>query len=72
MRVPLSWLREFVQIDMPVEELAHLLNMGGLGVEDIRREDDEVALVLEVTSNRGDCLSIVGVAREVAALTGQS
>ena len=29
-------------------------------------------LDLEVTPNRGDCLSILGVAREVAAITGQT
>ncbi|MCG0278668.1 MAG: phenylalanine--tRNA ligase subunit beta [Thermanaeromonas sp.] len=31
---------------------------------------DEVVLELEVTTNRADCLSILGVAREVSALTG--
>lgn len=71
MRVPVNWLKEYVKIHETVEELAHLLNMGGLGVEEIRGEGDNAVLVLEVTSNRGDCLSIVGVAREVAALTGQ-
>lgn len=32
MRVPLSWLKEFVDIDMPVEELAHRLSLAGLEV----------------------------------------
>ncbi|MFZ5642345.1 MAG: phenylalanine--tRNA ligase subunit beta [Bacillota bacterium] len=32
---------------------------------------DDVILELELTPNRGDCLSMVGVAREVAALTGE-
>lgn len=31
---------------------------------------DDVVLELELTPNRGDCLSMVGVAREVAALLG--
>ncbi|WP_258360014.1 phenylalanine--tRNA ligase subunit beta [Moorella sulfitireducens (nom. illeg.)] len=31
---------------------------------------NDVVLVLELTPNRADCLSILGVAREVAALTG--
>ncbi|SMB98960.1 phenylalanyl-tRNA synthetase beta subunit [Thermanaeromonas toyohensis ToBE] len=31
---------------------------------------EEIVLELEVTTNRADCLSILGVAREVAALTG--
>lgn len=72
MRVPVSWLKEYVKIVRPVTELADLLTMGGLGVEEIRGEGDDAVLVLEVTSNRGDCLSVIGVAREVAALTGES
>src|SRR5438105_1908563 len=32
MRVPLSWLREYVPIDLPVAELAHRLTMAGVEV----------------------------------------
>ena len=35
MRVPLSWLREYVDIDLPVPELAELLTNAGLEVESI-------------------------------------
>lgn len=35
MRVPLSWLKEYVDIKMSPEELAHLLTMAGLEVETI-------------------------------------
>ncbi|MCR4301972.1 MAG: phenylalanine--tRNA ligase subunit beta [Sulfuricaulis sp.] len=31
---------------------------------------DDVALELELTPNRGDCLSVAGLARELAAITG--
>lgn len=37
MRVPLSWLREFVAIDLPVEELARRLTFGGMEVAQIHR-----------------------------------
>jgi phenylalanyl-tRNA synthetase beta chain len=36
MKVPLSWLKEFVDIDLSLEDLAHLLTMAGLEVEEIR------------------------------------
>lgn len=36
MKVPLSWLKEYVDVEMPVEELARLLTMAGLEVEEIR------------------------------------
>ncbi|HJS29556.1 MAG TPA: phenylalanine--tRNA ligase subunit beta [Anaerolineales bacterium] len=36
MKVPISWLRDFVNFDLPVEDLAHRLTMAGLEVEEIR------------------------------------
>jgi len=43
----------------------------GIRVEDYLRLDD-VILDLELTPNRGDCFSILGVSREAAALNGKS
>ena len=36
MKIPLSWLKDFVEIDLPIEELAHHLTMAGLEIEEIR------------------------------------
>ncbi|MEI8308062.1 MAG: phenylalanine--tRNA ligase subunit beta [Chloroflexales bacterium] len=36
MKVPLSWLREFVEITVPVEELARRLTLSGMEVVDVR------------------------------------
>ena len=36
MRVPLSWLKEYVDIDIPVVELAHKLTLAGLEVSDMQ------------------------------------
>ena len=35
MKVPISWLKDFVEIDIPIEELAHRLTLAGLEVEEI-------------------------------------
>jgi len=35
MKVPISWLKDFVDIDLPIPELAHLMTMAGLEVEEI-------------------------------------
>ena len=35
MKIPLSWIKDFVDIDMNIEELAHLMTMIGLEVEEI-------------------------------------
>jgi phenylalanyl-tRNA synthetase beta chain len=68
MRISSSWLAEFVKVPAP-EQLAHIFEMAGIGVEDY----DALSGVfsLEVTSNRGDWLSTIGLAREIAAMTDQ-
>lgn len=43
----------------------------GTPIEDYLALDDQI-LTLELTPNRGDCLSVLGLAREVAALFDQS
>ncbi len=35
MKVPISWLKDFVDIALPLDELAHRLTMAGLEVEEI-------------------------------------
>jgi phenylalanyl-tRNA synthetase beta chain len=37
MKVPLSWLKDYVDITLPPEELAHRLTMAGTEVEKIER-----------------------------------
>lgn len=71
MRVPLEWLKEFIDLDLAVGELAHRLTMAGLEVEAVEEVGDDHVLEVNVTPNRADCLSILGIAREVAALTGK-
>ncbi|NLC07612.1 MAG: phenylalanine--tRNA ligase subunit beta [Syntrophomonadaceae bacterium] len=72
MRVPLTWLKEYVDIKISPEELARRLTMAGITVENIDKlSTQEVVLELELTPNRADCLSLFNVAREVAAVTGE-
>ncbi len=35
MKVPLSWLKDYVEIDLPLDQLARLLTMAGLEVDEI-------------------------------------
>jgi len=42
MKVPYSWLREFVEVDVPAEALADRLTMAGLEVTDLVRVGDEL------------------------------
>lgn len=72
MKVSDNWLRSFVNPPLAARELADALSMGGLDVEQVERDRDDWLLTFKPTPNRGDCLSISGVAREVAAVTGAS
>ena len=68
MIVSWNWLKEYVRLDMSVEVLTDRLMMAGLNLEDVDDVEGDLAIDLEVTSNRPDCLSHLGVAREVAVL----
>ena len=68
MIVSWNWLKEYVQLDMPAEELERRLMMAGLNHESTSDVAGDLAIDLEVTSNRADCLGHLGIAREVAVL----
>jgi len=74
MRVPYSWLQEFLQWDGPLAEFARRLTMSGVEVEEIEEwtegEARDSVLVTKVTPNRGDLLSLIGLARHAAATLG--
>ncbi|HEY3248851.1 MAG TPA: phenylalanine--tRNA ligase subunit beta [bacterium] len=70
MKVLLSWLRDYVEVPYSVDELRERLPMLGLGVNDVDQFGDDAVFDLELAANRGDLMSVVGVAREVAAAGG--
>ncbi|MBI4432875.1 MAG: phenylalanine--tRNA ligase subunit beta [Candidatus Omnitrophica bacterium] len=71
MKLPISWLKEYIDVSVSPERLAELLTLSGTAVERIEKKGGEAVLDIEVTTNRPDCLSILGLAREVSALTGE-
>ncbi len=71
MRVSFDWLKDYVELRMPPQALAEQLTMAGLEVTSLTKFEQDTILEIEVTPNRPDCLSIVGVAREVSAITGK-
>lgn len=68
MRVSLEWLREFVDVTAPDDEVAHRLTMAGFEVEGVERIEGDQVFEVNVTPNRPDCLSVIGLARELSAL----
>jgi phenylalanyl-tRNA synthetase beta chain len=75
MKLSEKWLREWVDPRLSREALIHTLTMAGLSVEScdlFENSLDEYILEFELTPNRGDCLSVLGIAREISALTNMS
>jgi phenylalanyl-tRNA synthetase beta chain len=68
MIVSWNWLKQYVLLDMPHHELDERLMMAGLNHESTSEVGGDLAIDLEVTSNRPDCLGHIGIAREVAVL----
>ncbi|MBI2031016.1 MAG: phenylalanine--tRNA ligase subunit beta [Candidatus Levybacteria bacterium] len=68
MVAPLSWLKEYVDITLSPEKLGEKLTEVGLGTEKITKIDNDIFFEFEITPNRPDLLSIIGIAREIAAI----
>ncbi len=67
MRLVLSWLKEFVDVSASAEEIAEKIGLRGFEVASIESLGGGDAVIdFEITANRPDCLSVLGLAREVA------
>jgi len=67
--IPHSWLKDYVQTELSPQEIGDLLSLHAFSVEKILpQEDGDVVYEVEITPNRGDALSVLGVARELKAI----
>jgi len=72
MKISMEWLREYVDVPETPAKLQEDLSMKGLLVEGVTEiPGGDSILEVEITANRPDCLSHIGVAREVCALYGR-
>ena len=71
MNISYNWLKDLIDFDLAPDQLANELTRVGLAVEGVHPQGDDFVLDIDLTSNRPDCLSHLGVAREVAAITGK-
>jgi phenylalanyl-tRNA synthetase beta chain len=67
MKVSYNWLREFVDITTSPEEVAARLALTGTNIASIEKGAHGAVIDAEITSNRPDCLGMIGIAREAAA-----
>src|SRR5215216_164744 len=68
MFISYEWLKELTETRFSPQELRERLTMVGLAIDAVETHDGDAVLDVEVPSNRPDCLSHVGIAREVAVI----
>jgi len=68
MLISYEWLKDYVDTELRPQELRDRLTNVGLAIDAVEEHDSDSVLDVEVPSNRPDCLSHVGVAREVAVI----
>jgi len=68
MKVSYNWLKEFVDVSASPEEVAARLALSGTNIASVEKGPHGAVIDAEITSNRPDCLGMLGIAREVAAI----
>jgi len=72
MRISLNWLKDFIDIKLGIDKIQDALTMIGLEATSVHKIEKDYIMDIEITPNRPDCLSILGVARELRAATNKS
>ena len=68
MKLLFHWLQELVAVTAPPQEVRSRLSMAGIAIESVEQSPAGPVLDADLTTNRGDCMSHYGIAREIAAL----
>jgi phenylalanyl-tRNA synthetase beta chain len=68
MLISYNWLRELTNTTATPLDLRERLTMVGLAIDAVAEVEGDSVLDVEVPSNRPDCLSHIGIAREVSVI----
>src|SRR5277367_2503904 len=68
MKVIYNWLKEFVDLTAPPNEVASRLALSGTNIGSVESGPHGAVIDAEVGSNRPDCLAHYGIARELGAV----
>ena len=70
MRVSFDWLKDFMESKIEASKAQSFLTMSGLEMTSSTDIEGDHVMEIEVTPNRPDCLSVLGIARELSAASG--
>src|SRR4051812_42224635 len=70
MNISYNWLNDLIDVGMSPDDLVKQLTSVGLTVEGVHASGEDLILDIDLTSNRPDCLSHLGVSREIGVISG--
>jgi phenylalanyl-tRNA synthetase beta chain len=69
--IPHSWLKEYLDTPASPEKIGECLSLCGASVEKIDKVGKDFVYDIEITTNRVDMASVLGIAREATAILPQ-
>jgi len=71
MKFSYNWLQSFFDKKLPKpSDLAEFLSLRAFEVEIVQKKDKDFVFDIDVTANRPDCFSHLGIAKEISAILG--
>ncbi len=66
-----SWLKEYLKTEAPAKKIAEALSLTSVSVERVEKWKNDHLYDIEITTNRPDLASVVGLAREAGAVLAE-
>lgn len=67
-KITYNWLLDYLDTDATPDEIREYLALCGPSVESVEKVDDDYVFDIEITSNRIDTASVIGIAQEAQAI----
>ena len=71
MKIPINWLKDYVNVPENLKEFTDKMSMIGHLLDKVEEVNGETVVDLELRGNRADCYSVIGIARESYAAFSQ-
>lgn len=69
--IPHSWLKDYLETNATPKQFAQAMSLTSVSIERMEKVGDDVVYDIEVTTNRPDLMSVIGLAREASAVLPQ-
>lgn len=70
-KITYDWLLDYLDTDATPSEIQQYLSLCGPSVEKVEKKDDKYVFDIEITSNRIDAASVIGIAQECKTILPQ-